>query len=224
MFRRILFPALLVCALAASLVGLQYWRAWQRTPGILEQARKRQPMSLSLRDFGAERLAWIVRVQDPAFFDRDPGDMRAAGSGLATITDSMVKSLYFDRYEPGILRWNELRRAIITRAFNNRVTRPEQLKMFINTVYLGYHDGKDILGFEQAARTYYRRPYRDLDDEQFLRLVGMILAPGKYHPLRNPDASNKRLIRIQRLIHDECRPSGVSDVELDGCATGALRL
>jgi monofunctional biosynthetic peptidoglycan transglycosylase len=129
-----------------------------------------------------------------------------------------VKLLFFDEFEPGLFRWRKVKQTIIAVAFNARVPKDEQLRLFVNAVYLGQRDEHEVRGFSDASELYFGKPFATLSDEEYLELLAMIVAPAKYDLTTHPNQNHERVERIKRLLARECEPAGVGDVEYSGCA------
>lgn len=167
---------------------------------------------------GKARLEWLLTVDDPTF-DRHHGvGGRTPGAGYTTITQGIVKVLLFEHFEPGLFRWRKAKQTIIALAFDARVPKDEQLRLFVNIAYLGTKDGQDIRGFVEASEVYFAKPFAEISDEEYLELVAMLVAPAKYNLATHPDQNHERVRRIRRLLAKECEPDGVADVEYAGCA------
>lgn len=79
-----------------------------------------------------------------------------------------------------------------------------------------------MTGFFNASQAVYRRPPAALSQGQFLSLVAVPIAPGKFN-LRAPDAElRERVDRIERLVARQCKPTGLRDVWLAGCSRGKV--
>jgi membrane peptidoglycan carboxypeptidase len=126
--------------------------------------------------------------------------------------------LFFGDFKPGLLRWRKVQQSAIALAFDARVSKQEQLSLFVSSVYLGTTNGRDVRGFSDASQTYFRKPPRELTDQEFLSLLAMILAPNKYNVSTHPQENHERVQRIQNLLAGRCRPAGFTDVEYTGCA------
>jgi penicillin-binding protein 1B len=98
------------------------------------------------------------------------------------------------------------------------MTKDEQLTLALNTANFGHDGDRWVVGFPDAARTYYDRPLLELSDDQFLGLAAMLMAPDTFHPRHHPEAHAERVRRIQALVAHRCRPRGWRDVYLAGCA------
>lgn len=75
-----------------------------------------------------------------------------------------------------------------------------------------------MIGFFEASHRVYGKPSAELADDEFLRLVAVLIAPGQYRLLEEDEALDERTSRISRLIAGECAPNGQKDVWLEGCS------
>ncbi len=85
------------------------------------------------------------------------------------------------------------------------------LKLFINELYLGQHNGKEIKGFENAANTYLNKTFKELTWDEYLSLVAMIRSPNTLHFINNKQVNQDRVLRIKKLLNGEYVPVDNSD-------------
>lgn len=216
----VLLALLLVLPLLA--IGYEVFavtRARVRTPEILAAAWDR-PVKLSM--VGRRRLDMLLRVEDPGFFRHRGIDDATPGAGRTTLTQALVKRLYFDGgFRPGFARIEQslIARFVLHPALGKR----DQLELFLNRASFGSAKGRPIAGFDEAARAFYGRPLTGLDDRQYLSLVAMLIAPGDLNPLRHPRENEERTARIEALLAGRCRPRDFADVWYEDCAAEKLR-
>jgi membrane peptidoglycan carboxypeptidase len=213
-FRRPLVAlALLIIPIlvAAGMVVEGYVRA----PGVVARQMADHPIVLRSREVAPDRMAALLAVEDPAFHRHHGVDLMTPGAGLTTITQGLVKFLYFENFRPGIAK---LRQTLLAVGFDARVPKEEQLDFFLNWVYLGTVEGKEVIGFDQAARFYHGRPFEQLSSEQFLSLLAMCAGPDEFSVAQRPEQNRDRVRRIENLLAGRCRPSGVRDVYYQRCA------
>ena len=161
----------------------------------------------------------LLAVEDPGFFHHRGIDFGTPGQGMTTLTQSLAKFLYFERFRPGIAK---LELMLVARfALHPAFTKREQLEIFINHARFGTSRGRPIIGFNDAARTFYGRALEHLTDREYLTLVAMLMAPGRLNPVRHPQANAERTRRIEALLAGRCRPRGLRDVEYEDCARAA---
>ena len=137
---------------------------------------------------------------------------------MTTITQGLVKFLYFDKFVPGLAK---IRQSLLAIGFNCRIDKDTQLAIFLNSAYLGSFEGSEVLGFEEAARVYFNVPFRELTREQFIVLVAMCVGPNQFSVALRPEENAERVARIERLLRGECKPQGLRDVYYEGCAAAA---
>ena len=204
--------ALLLVALAAF-EAYAMWRANQRTPQVLAAAAQGD---LSLDELGKRRLAMLIKIEDPGFWTHHGVDFSTPGAGATSITQSLVKRFYFENFEPGFAK---LEQSLIARfVLDPAMSKPAQLKAYINHSHFGWRDGRPIIGLAAAARAYYGREVGQLSDRQFLSLVAMLMAPRDLNPRQHPAANAERVRRIERMLAGTCRPAGLRDVAYRDCA------
>ena len=195
--------------------AVQLWRAEKRTPEVLRAAAE-GPLKLS--DLSAKRQQELLAVEDPSFFHHHGVDFSTPGQGLTTITQGLVKIFYFDKFTPGFAK---LEQSLIARfVLNGSMSKADQLHALLNHANLGSYRGRGIEGFEAASDAYFGRRFRDLNNQQYLSLVAMLMAPDALDPIRHRAANQERMLRIERLLSGLCKPSGLRDVTYPDCASG----
>ena len=205
-------------ALMVLAFALQYCIAYFRTPRVVEQVERSGNLPLQLSDFRGQRLEWLLRVQDPEFYRHHGINLGTPGAGYTTITQSLVKDLFFNySFKPGLLRWRKLQQTTIALAFNARVSKEKQLQLFVNLAYMGTHNGHSVIGLAQAAKEYFGKDFQDLSDNEYLALVALIVAPEKYSPATHLAENEQRVVRIRRVLSGTCKPVSQSDVEYSTC-------
>lgn len=208
-----LLAILCLLGLAALLVVYLNARGYARTA-----QRRARALEASGRSFHRLPPRWVeafLAVEDPAFYSHHGVDLHTPGAGWTTITQGLVKIHFPGPYKGPIGKTLQSLRALV---LDSAMTKDEQLTLALNTANFGQDGDRWIVGFPDAARTYYGRPLQELSDDQFLGLVAMLIAPDTFHPRRHPEAHAERVKRIQALVAHRCRPRGWWDVYLAGCA------
>lgn len=202
--------ALLLCAVAYEAWAVFSARA--RTPEVLARVAARE---LPLASIPERRIAMLLAVEDPGFYRHRGIDFATPGQGMTTLTQSLAKFLYFERFTPGLAK---IELMLVSRfALDPAMSKREQLEVFFNHARFGRHGGRAVTGFASAARAYYGRPFAELSDREYLGLVAMLIAPKKLDPVRNPAANADRVRRIEALLAGRCRPAGLRDVDYEAC-------
>jgi membrane peptidoglycan carboxypeptidase len=187
-------------------------RARQITPAVVAKADLGE---LRLEQLTPRRQAMLLKVEDPGFFDHHGLDFSTPGQGRTNLTQSLVKIFYFDHFKPGFAK---IEQSLIARfVLDPALSKPGQLKAYLNHAYFGHPEGRSVIGFADAARTYYGREFGQLSDRQFLSLVAMLMAPNQLDPLRHPRENADRVRRIEALLAGRCKPTGVGDVRYQAC-------
>jgi membrane carboxypeptidase/penicillin-binding protein len=206
-------------ALIFLAIAVQFTVAFIRTPGVVARAEQSGNFSLELSEFQGQRLQWLVKVQDPDFYQHHGVDLGSPGAGYTTITQALIKVLFFnDSFNPGFLRWRKIQQTAIALAFNARVPKDKQLRLFVNLAYMGTRNGRRITGFPQAAQEYFGKDCQNLTDQEYLALVAAIVAPAKYSPATHPGENAARVARIRGILAGTCKPASHSDVEYIACS------
>jgi len=210
----------LILAVLAPVLTLTLYSAWivadasRKTPQIMEQARRQYWTPLRPGDLSSERLHMLLAVEDPGFYSHHGVDLTTPGAGYTTITQALVKQLYFAHFRPGLAKWKQ---SLIALVFDRQVSKQDQLHLYLNSVYLGNWQGREIHGFDAAARAYFNKPFAQLSDEEYLALVAMVVGPNEFHVRSHPERNADRVARIQRLLSGACKPAGMSDVFYENC-------
>jgi membrane peptidoglycan carboxypeptidase len=212
--RKWVLTALLALPLALVLYeGYAVLRARAHTAHALARVAARET---PLASVPAHRLRMLLQVEDPSFFTHRGIDLSTPGQGMTTLTQSLAKFLYFDRFTPG---FQKLELMLVARfALDPAASKREQLEIFLNHARFGSRNGRPIRGFAAAARAFHGRELAALTDRQFLSLVAMLIAPAEFDPLRHPEANRDRTDRIVALLAGRCRPRGLRDVRYEDCA------
>ena len=209
---------LVVLSAAAYYVG-EIRSARRATPALIEAAWKRYGSSISLADLSARRESMLLAVEDPTFPWHRGVDLRTAGAGMTTITQGLVKVLYFPRgFTPGVAK---IRQTLLAqRVLDPLISKDDQLRLFLNICYLGTHGGRPVYGYANAARVYFGKEFAALTDDEFLSVVAMHVKPEALKP--GTSANAERVRRIRSYLSGQYRPVDLLDVEYDGKQHGSL--
>jgi membrane peptidoglycan carboxypeptidase len=155
-----------------------------------------------------------VTVEDPHFYTHHGVDLTTPGAGITTITQALVKLIYFHPFKPGVAK---LRQSLIALVLDGKVDKQTQLRIFVNSVYLGNCRGKQIYGFSDAAQAYFGKRFSRLTRDEYLSLVAMIVGPNGLNVLNEPARNADRVRRIKHLLAGDCRPRKNGDVLYQDC-------
>jgi membrane carboxypeptidase/penicillin-binding protein len=208
--KNILIAAGIIVVLTASYCLYVVIKARMDTPGIMKKALAAENIKLELSGLSKWQLEALLKVEDPAFYTHHGVDLKTPGAGITTITQGLVKIFYFKEFKPGFAK---LKQTLIARfAMDPLVSKEDQLKLFINYIYLGRCKDKQVYGFMDAAMCYYGKPVNKLTPDQYISIVAMIIAPANFGIETNPKASRERVSRIKKLLLGEYAPKGLMDL------------
>jgi membrane peptidoglycan carboxypeptidase len=208
-WRRIAWSALISALTLLSYSAYVVFDAKQRTTrDVLPMLATLQAPTLSER-----QQAILLSVEDPNFLHHHGVDFSTPGAGYTTITQGLVKRLYFDDFKPG---WRKFPQTLIAYfVLDPQISKQDQLRLLISKAYMGRGPAGQVYGFDAAALAYFGKPFGQLSELEYIGLVGMLIAPNNYSPQRNPQAYAERVSRIQALIEQRYQPKYVSDLYYD---------
>ncbi len=188
--------------------------ARKATPKIITEAVNSERMEVCFEELSKGQVEALLVVEDPNFYHHKGIDLKTPGAGRRTITQELVDQIYSANFKSKLTR---VEKNLIARfAFHPLSTKEAQLGLFVNNVYLGFWDGKPVYGFCDAARTYFKKEFYDINQEEYMSLVAMIIQPDKFHVIKNPEANADRVSRIKLLLKGYYKPTGVMDLYYGG--------
>ncbi|MGL4236764.1 transglycosylase domain-containing protein [Tabrizicola sp.] len=141
------------------------------------------------------------------------------GAGATTISQSVSKRLAFEQFRPGI---GKIRQTGYALGLEARLDKDQILALWLETVEMGRGPNGWMTGFFHASEELHQRPPNELSQEEFLRLVAVLVAPATFDLRREDAALAERLERIERLVAGNCAPKDHSDVWLEGCQSASV--
>lgn len=184
---------------------------------IMPQAQAAGRIKIHLEEMPNNYLTDLLTVEDPNFYEHNGIDTTTPGAGWTTITQGLVKIYFFENFEPGFLKINKIKQSLIALVFNQQVDKRTQLTLFVNSANLGSKDGKDVIGFSEGAKVYFNKEFRALTEDEYLALVAMIIAPTDLNIATKAEANHQRVVRIQKLLRGQCKPTNLEDVYYQNC-------
>lgn len=109
--------------------------------------------------------------------------------GASTLTMQVVRNLV-ERKEKNLER--KLREALLAIRFDALVGKDGILQIYLDMPYLGQAGSQSISGFAMASRHYLGKDVRDITMAEAALLAGLLPAPGKLDPNRNPQKAKER--------------------------------
>jgi len=164
----------------------------------------------SYEELSPNLVAALVSTEDERFYSHSGIDFISLArvavktvalgqkqGGGSTITQQLAKNLYKTRdtvvYGNVVARRSnlmisKLKEWITAVMLENNYTKEEIIAMYLNTVEYG----SNAFGIKSAARTFFNKLPDELTIEESAVLVGVVNAPTRYSPIRNPKNSLAR--------------------------------
>jgi penicillin-binding protein 1B len=191
------------------------------------QAKDRKRRRVSIADIPLAMQRGVVAVEDSRFYEHegiDPiGVLRAIfinsisqskSQGASTITQQIVKNLIlldpektYKRKIRELLRAVALERSLMKSL--DRTSNPKQslkdrlLEIYLNEVYLGHVNGKEVRGVSEGAEIFFGKPVQKLSLGEAATLAGIISSPNTYSPVRHLEKAQERrdiaLMRMEKM-------------------------
>lgn len=179
----------------------------------------------------------LLAIEDIRFYEHSGIDQRALlrvifgiatgndKGGGSTLTQQLAKNL-FPRGE------NLSTPQLVIRKFQEWVTatkleynysKDEIIAMYLNTVFFGHNS----YGIKKASETFFNLEPKDLNIEQAALMAGVVNAPSRFSPIRNPENALRRrnLVISQMAIYGFITPQerdSISQIPIDMSNFGVL--
>lgn len=215
---KILAVIFLVIGIPIAYFSVVAVKAYFDSQSIITKIYSSNKLSIKLEDLPEQYREALLKVEDPNFYEHNGIDLKTPGAGYTTITQGLVKIYFFpEGFSPGFLRYKKIKQSLIALAFNSRVDKNTQLDIFINTVYLGTYQKKEVIGFQEGAKVYFNKEFKELSFDEYLSLLATIIAPNDFSISKEPEKNKERVKRIKLLLKGECKPINLSDVYYENC-------
>jgi penicillin-binding protein 1B len=109
--------------------------------------------------------------------------------GGSTISQQLVKNLFLS-HERSFVR--KLHEALLAVMVEWRYSKEEILEFYLNQIYLGQRGSWSVCGVEEASLYYFDKHVQELSPPEAALLVGLIPAPNRFSPYRDPDLAIAR--------------------------------
>jgi len=140
----------------------------------------------------------IVAIEDKRFYEHQGvdyiriigaaiADIRAGdrGQGASTITQQVVKNIYFYPEKTWRRKINE---ALVAIQLERNYTKDKIIEMYLNTIYFG----TGTYGIEKASEIYFGKSASALSIAEAAMLAGMVQAPEAYSPFNDIESAKYR--------------------------------
>ncbi|MBI9034611.1 MAG: transglycosylase domain-containing protein [Bacteroidales bacterium] len=114
--------------------------------------------------------------------------------GGSTITQQLAKNLFprGERLSKPELIVRKFKEWVTATKLERHYSKDEIISMYFNTVDFGHQSW----GVKAAARTFFNKAPSELNVEEAALLVGIVNAPSRYSPIRNPERATERRNRV----------------------------
>ena len=180
---------------------------------LVARRGRRGGQALRFEDLPDHLVYAVVSIEDRRFFNHfglDPrGLMRAMwhnlstgrfSQGGSTLTQQLAKNVFLT---PNRTIKRKVQELLLAFWLEARLTKQDILALYFNRVYFG----AGAYGVKAAAETYFNRPVQSLTRGEAAMLAGLLKAPSRYAPTRDPDAARQRAL----LVINAMRETGFYD-------------
>jgi membrane carboxypeptidase/penicillin-binding protein len=174
----------------------------------------------------------LLAVEDPNFYNHIGVDF-SLGQGTETVSSRVADSVYFEgpllegnlgKVQNFFWRVNvcckrfDLGRYVMALVVDWRLTKEEQLQIFVSNVPMGRFKSKAVYGLPSAALVYFERDIASLSEEQWVKLIAIVLSPRSYDPINDSQQWLERSGRVMRMLKGECSAKNWQDDEYKDCS------
>ena len=189
---------------------------YARDDGLVARRGRRGGRPMRFDDFPSHLVEAVIAIEDRRFFSHfglDPrGLLRALAvnmrqgrlaQGGSTLTQQLAKNIFLTPERSFKRKVQELLLAFWLEA---HFSKQDILALYLNRVYFG----SGAYGVQAAAETYFSRPVQNLTRVEAAMLAGLLKAPSRYAPTRDPAAAARRA----RIVIAAMQDAGFINAEL----------
>jgi penicillin-binding protein 1A len=133
---------------------------------------------------------------------------RGAAQGGSTITQQLAKNLFLTQ-ERTVTR--KLQEIVLALWLEHKFSKTQILELYLNRVYFG----AGAYGIEGAAQRYFGKSARHLTLAEAAMLAGLVQAPSRLAPNRNPAGAERRAaVVLADMVELKMIPSGAAKLAL----------
>lgn len=175
---------------------------------LIARRGRRGGQPLRFEDLPDDLVGAVTAIEDRRFFNHfglDPyglgravlANLRAGRTvqGGSTLTQQLAKNVFLTPERTFKRKVQELLLAFWLEA---RFTKQDILALYLNRVYFG----AGAYGVQAAAETYFNRPVQSLTTGEAALLAGLLKAPSRYAPTRNPQAARGRAHLVLQAMYE----------------------
>ncbi|AJY45435.1 transglycosylase domain-containing protein [Martelella endophytica] len=165
--------------------------------------------ALSLDEMSPYIPMAVVAIEDRRFYSHfgvDPiGLARAMATNIAhggvvqggsTLTQQLAKNVLLSHAQT---LERKVQEALMAIWLEHKYTKDQILAMYLNRVYFG----SGAYGVEAASQRYFNKSARDVTLGEAALLAGLLKAPSRLSPARDPEAAEERAQVVLSAMHDQ---------------------
>jgi penicillin-binding protein 1A len=154
---------------------------------------------VKLSDISPKVVEALLATEDKRFYDHHGIDLVRTGKavvntvtgdveGGSTLTQQLARNLYPEQIGREQTVTRKVKEAITALKIEAIYSKDEILESYLNSVSFLYN----AWGIEMAARTYFDKPAKNLNEAEAATLVGMLKGTAYYNPVMNPERALQR--------------------------------
>ena len=183
-------------------------RIFSRDGRLIAEVGERRRILVTFEDLPPHIVYAFVAAEDRRFFEHSgidyQGILRAGlriiwtgkiSGGGSTITQQLARDYFLTREQ---LFTRKLREAFLAYKIEQEFSKEEILTLFLNKMFFGQR----AYGVAAAAQVYFGKMLKDINVAEAATLAGVLPAPSKYNPVRNPiSAKMRRTYVLERMLN-----------------------
>ncbi|HEY0823423.1 MAG TPA: transglycosylase domain-containing protein, partial [Ramlibacter sp.] len=165
---------------------------------------------VKLEDISPKVTDALLATEDKRFYDHHGIDFARTAKavlntlagdveGGSTITQQLARNLYPEQIGRQQTVTRKIKEAITALKIEAIYSKEEILETYLNSVSFLYN----AWGIEMAARTYFDKPAKNLDELEAATLVGMLKGTSYYNPVMNPERALQRRNTVLAMMARE---------------------
>jgi penicillin-binding protein 1A len=115
--------------------------------------------------------------------------------GGSTLTQQLAKNLFL---EPSRTLERKVQEALLAFWIEHKYTKDQILELYLNRVFFG----SNAYGVEAASRRYFDKSAREVTLQEAALLAGLLKAPSRLSPARDPEAANARAALVLNAMRE----------------------
>ena len=151
----------------------------------------------------------LISIEDKNYWDHWGFDLKAiirAGfgyimdskkkHGASTITQQLVRHFVLEKEKTFLRKINEI---ILSIKLERILSKEKIIELYLNHMYFG----NGAYGVGSASLRYFKKPLESLDAHEHALIAGLLQAPSRYNPFKNPEKAKSRQIKVLKRMEQE---------------------